>query len=199
MSGRKEIIIAIPGLSDGSTAFSWGTSILQRSLQTEVLVHEMPWQGEEQEFPSKSEGLLSRIDDLTKQGRRVSLIGTSAGGSAVLNAFCERQGEVDKVVNICGRLRAGIDVTPTLEQAAQSSPSFMESVLLFEEKESALSIDMRRKVLTIRSVYDEIVPVSTMVLDGATNVRIISVEHMLSIAAAMTIYSGKIKGFLDLG
>ena len=103
---------------------------------------------------------------------------------------------IHRVVNICGRLRRGYNVFPTLEYAAHDSPSFYQSVTIFEEIEPRLTEHERKKILTIRAFVDEIVPGSTTTIKGATNNRVISVEHMLSIAAAMTIYVQPMIDFL---
>lgn len=139
-------------------------------------------------FQPKLQRLIKIIDDLRSDGNIVSLVGTSAGGSAVLNAFCDRRDKVYRVVNICGRLRAGKKVFPSLEIASRTSTSFKESVLLFEKRESCLTKKDKSKILTMRALFDEIVPASTTILPGATNIQILSIEHILSIIMAMTIY-----------
>lgn len=144
----------------------------------------------------KLQRLIKIIDDLHSDGNIVSLVGTSAGGSAVLNAFCDRREKVYRVVNICGRLRAGEKVFPSLEIASRTSSSFKESVLLFERRESRLTEKDKNKILTIRALFDEIVPTSTTILPGATNIQILSIEHILSITAAMTIYAQSMIKFL---
>lgn len=190
---KNEKLIVVPGLGDNRKA----NLCLTAHLGIESEIHLMPWQGIEQDFQPKLQKLLKRIDELTKQGINVSLLGTSAGGSAVLNAFYERQNDVLKVINVCGRLRRGSNIYPTLEEASKNSPSFFQSVLLCEERVQKLDVDIKNKILTIRPLYDEIVPITTVTIEGATNIQIVSVEHMLSIAAAMTIYSHHIRTFLS--
>lgn len=160
------------------------------------VVHDMRWRDQQQKFRSALNSLITQIDSLHAGGGIISLVGTSAGGSAVLNAFARRSEKIHRAVNICGRLRAGEHVYPTLDAASRSSASFRESVELFERTEPRLSKKEREKILTIRALYDETVPVSTIPVDGATNIQITLVEHNLTIAAAMTVYSKRIANFL---
>src|SRR3989344_8807022 len=157
--------------------------------------YEMTWK-DNKGFSPKLARLLKTVDDLQINDSIVSLVGTSAGGSMALNAFYERQDSIHRVINVCGRLRSGVNVFPTLDQAAKSSPSFKESVLRCEDKESDLSVQARGKIMTIRALLDEVVPTSTSTIQGARNLQIYSVEHMFSIAVAMTICARPMVEFL---
>lgn len=190
-------ILIVPGLSDGKPLAEWTTRNWNKKYGLTPHIYTMPWKDSERHFQPKLEKLLLEIDSLTREGKRVSLIGISAGGSAVLNAFTLRQNDIHKVVNICGRLRTGESVSHTLEHAGRNCPSFIESVQMFEEAEKSLDYDARKNILTAHPLYDEIVPLSTMTLDGACNIQIISVEHMLNIAVAMTLYSDQIANHIN--
>ncbi len=156
----------------------------------------MPWQGEEQELEPKLERLIALIDESFEDGYRVSLLGTSAGGSAVVNAFTMRKDKIHKVINICGRLRKGENVFPTLEKASLTSKSFYDSVISCEENLKNLTKDNRMKILTFRPIFDELVPRDTVTVSGATNILLPTFEHMLSISLAMTVFSKKIADFV---
>lgn len=192
---RPHNLIVVPGLSGDSFLFS-GIVNSWKKFGFIPHVHDVGWKDGENSFIPKLQRLIKHIDDLSKDGNLVSLVGTSAGGSAIINAFCERKDKVYKVINICGRLRAGEKVSPSLEVAAKSSKSFYESVKLCEERQKTLKSEDRKKILTIRPIYDEIVPTSTTTLEGAKNIKIFSVEHSLSIGAAMTTYFNSIIKFL---
>ena len=159
-------------------------------------IHDAGWRGNEETFQTKLEKLINQVDKLSIKGK-VSLLGTSAGGSAVINTFNERKNKIYKVVNVCGRLRTGFDVYPTLETASRSSISFKQSVLLCEKVQRSFNEEDRKKVITIRPLFDKTVPISTMTIVGARNERIISVGHVFSIALAMTLYSKKVINFLN--
>jgi esterase/lipase len=158
-------------------------------------IYDVHWY-DERDFEFKLNDLLKQIDMLHQQGVKVSIIGTSAGGSMALNVFYARKEAISRVVNICGRLRAGKGVYPSLEQAAKKSKSFEESVRRCESGESLLGTQDRERILTMRALYDEVVPTSTSVINGAENRQVLSIEHMLTIGLCMTVFSQSIFDFL---
>ncbi|OGB61757.1 hypothetical protein A2Y26_00095 [candidate division CPR2 bacterium GWD2_39_7] len=178
-------IIFIPGLKDNDNktlAYRFFAFYCKRKGIT-LHFFKMGWQDNES-FDKKLQKLIKLIDDLATGDNKVGLIGSSAGGSVALNAFAKRSDNISKVINICGRLRAGQNVRPSLEQVARKSLAFKESVLTFEKIEPSLTKVQRQKVITIRGIYDEIVPVSTIPLEGAVNKKILCIEHSLSIRIA---------------
>ncbi len=184
---KKHHVLVVPGLGGENIGFkkivdSW------KKYGFTPHVHDVGWKDGENEIKPKLERLIKVIDELHSNGEIVSLVGISAGGSAVLNAFYARKNKIHRVVNVCGRLRAGQNVFPSLEFASRQSPAFGESVTLFESREPSLTDADRSKILTIRAIFDEVVPTSTTTLPGAINIRLFSIEHILSIVAAMTIY-----------
>ena len=189
---QKHIVILIPGLGDN---FQWIKFLIGNWERKHGLIarfHVMPWQGDEHEFEPKLQRLLGDIDSHLENGDKVSLVGLSAGGSAVINAFALRSDKILKVVNVCGRLRAGEDVSALSGIVGKTSFSFIKSVLRCEEVLKSLSTKQKQKILTIRPFYDEIVPVSTVTIEGAKNIQINSIEHVLSIGLALSLYSRKI-------
>jgi hypothetical protein len=189
----KQTLIVIPGLSDNIQFTRW----LVSHIGVEFEVFTMNWLNPDNDFDEKLTSLIKRIDQLNKDRHQVSLLGISAGGSLVLNALVLRQKSIHRVVNVCGRLRKGDNAYLTLNSAARKSRSFKQSVLAFERNEESLSKKSRGKVLTLRPLYDEVVPTSTVSLTGAKNIRIFSVEHLLSIVVAHTIYLNTIRRFLS--
>lgn len=183
---KKHHLIVVPGLGGENIFFRKIVEIWEKYGFISHM-HDVGWKNDETKFLPKLKRLTQVIDQLHAHDRIVSLVGTSAGGSAVLNAFCDRKEKIHRVVNICGRLRAGHNVYPTLAFASRKSPAFKESVVLFERREPLLTKEERKKILTIRALFDEIVPASTTTLPGAKNIQVFSVEHALSIAVAMTI------------
>jgi len=137
--------------------------------------------------------LLNEVNRYLANGDKVSLV----GGSAVLNALVEEP-RINAVVNLCGRLRAGVSVFPSLDQAARNSRALKESVILFESKEPKMTQSQRKKVLCLIPLYDEIVPKKTASLKGATNRTLFSVEHMVSGLLGMTIFSPMIFAFIKV-
>lgn len=187
-------IIVVPGLGDGGRFFRFMVKNWWRMFPIEV--HAFGWRDKGAKLIDKQNSLLQRIDALTKDGRKIYLIGISAGGSAVLNAFMARRLVVSGVVNVCGRLREGVGVHPTLKKAARTSEIFAQSVKSCERELSSLTNSDLEKILTIRPIYDEIVPTSTVGIEGATNIIIPSFFHGVGIRCSMIFLRNKIINFL---
>lgn len=192
---KRHHVIAVPGLGGENFGFRAIVNSWQRYGFTPH-IHNVNWKDGEA-FKPKLQRLVRLIDDLSSNNDFVSLVGTSAGGSAVLNAFYERRNKIQRVINVCGRLKKGENVFPSLNLAARKSIAFKESVLLCEKNEPSLTQNERAKILTIRPIFDEIVPSVTTSIKGANNSRIFSIEHTLSIILAMTIYSNLVIEFLQ--
>ncbi len=190
---RKHHIIYIPGLSDQRKSYEL---VVNRWSLYGIIPHvyRVGWNDEES-FKPKLKRLISFINGFLDKGDIVSLIGASAGGSVALNALIE-QPKINAVVNLCGRLRAGKNVFPTLKVASKNSSSFRESVMLFESREPKMTKSLRQKVLTLTPIWDEIVPKPTVFLNGATNKILPSAEHMISGFLGMTIFSTMIMIFV---
>lgn len=176
----KHYLIFVPGLGDNNSLLNWAIKRFEKDGFI-TIIRSAPWHKKEEPLKSKLERLINRIDEVYKDGQTLSLIGISAGASLVLNAYCQRKNKVENVVNICGRLRKGKNVFPSLELASRGHPAFKESVELFEKNEPNLTDKDRKKILTIRAFWDEIVPRSTTSLNGATNIKLPLVEHSLTI------------------
>ena len=192
---KQHSVIIVPGLSDRTLGIKivvawWHLFGLQ------PLVLPVIWK--EGKFKDKLDMILGYIEALSNAGHDISLIGISAGGSAVLNAYIERPGSIKRIVSICGYLRnnAGEDQT-SFKKHATENPAFGESVSLFEKRENELINQDRKKILTVRARFgDELIPDRAAFLVGATNLQIFSRGHALSIALALTLYFNRIISFL---
>ena len=164
----------------------------------EPLIHSVSWRNDHQDFQIKLTRLLGVIDSIDTRHNKVSLVGCSAGGSAVLNAFYERKDVINKVINVCGRLRTGnLTGFRSFKSKTASSSAFAQSIKLFETRESLLSQEDKGKVMTVRALFgDELVPADTTNLDGAYNITVPTGEHLFSIAMAMTVFSKNLIKFL---
>jgi hypothetical protein len=186
-------VIIIPGLGDGTERIEWATNFYHK-YGLEPVVHNMWWRKGEKHFEPKLKKLISLVDKLSKNGDRVSLIGTSAGSSAVMNAFVARKKKIYKVISVCGRLRQGEEKGfRSFEAKTASSLAFKESVLRFEKSELKLTKEDKKKIMTISAIFDELVPGNTSRIKGAVNKQIKSVEHMFSIWMGLSFYKPLIK------
>ena len=190
------MVILIPGLGDEIRALDYLTEHFHNS-NIDVVVHSIGWRDGTTNFQKKLNALLLRIDKLSKTNR-VSLIGTSAGGSAALNAFARRKNVVYKAINLSGILRPSAETGwRSFEARAKSSVQFAQSIQLFVSLEKSLTAADRKRVMTVYPRFgDELVAPDTVTLAGATNIQIPSIEHILSIVLALTVFSKPIVTFL---
>lgn len=196
---KQHHIIMIPGLKDQNIFQRYALNFVAASWRRfDVYTHPYSPHWEDGDtFEHKLAGITELIDDLSDQGHIVSLFGLSAGGSAVLNAFCQNRTRINAVVNATGRVREGKNVKPTLDVASKNSPAFRQSVLLFEKvNEPSLTPADRKRIMTIRPLWDEIVPSATVPVPGATNVIIPVREHLWAGVYTSTIYASKVIDFI---
>lgn len=192
---RTHHVVIVPGLSDNPIGVAWLTRDWRAHYGLTPHVVRFGWRGQPDDFAPRLVRLGRYIDGLVATGAQVSLLGTSAGASAVLNAFFARRDDIRSVVSVCGRLRAGDGVYPSLDQS-RNRLLFKPSVLRCDEGISRLTPADKAKILTIRPLFDELVPVTTMTIAGATNRRILAVEHMVGIYLALSVYARLIVDFL---
>ncbi|OGD08677.1 hypothetical protein A2397_04660 [Candidatus Amesbacteria bacterium RIFOXYB1_FULL_44_23] len=192
---KEHFVIVVPGLGDGERSMKLLTGHW-RKHGLEPVVQLMEWRNGE-DFMPKLGRLTRLIDELAERGK-VSLVGTSAGGSAAINAFGERKDKIHRVVNVCGRLRVGTHVgIHGFEARTTSSPAFAQSVRLLEKRENEFNKKDREKIMTIHALFgDELVPKNTTTIEGANNITVPMFEHVLSITAALTVFSGPLIRFL---
>ena len=190
-------VIIVPGLGDETRKLEWVTRSW-RKHGWHPIIHSMAWRNNKESFREKHARLLALIDQLSGQGSVIALVGTSAGGSAVMNAFMERRNVVSRVVNVCGRLRVGTHTgIHSFEARTASSRAFAESVKQSEEGQATLTLWDKKKILTIKPLLgDEVVPANTTTIPGTKNISIPSSEHVLSIAFTFILFSRIIFTFL---
>lgn len=209
-SARQEHkVIIVPGLGDDGTLpvpvvrfghrLSTAHWLLFYGLKPQI--HDLLWQSkEETKFEPKLERLVTLIRRLHAEDYLVSLVGISAGGSAILNAFNECQPEVNRVVTVCSHLRmptteeeklAGVK---PLRETARLAPAFLESVRRIHAlQKEGLPGSFLKRVMTMTAVdafgkgTDELVPPVVSYLEGATNTKIVSKGHVLTIGKALVL------------
>ncbi len=190
-------VIIVPGLGDDSRKLQWATNHWRR-YGLDPIVYSVGWHDGESEFQPKLKRLVDLIDKLSAKHDVVSLVGTSAGGSAVINAFIERRDIIHKVINVCGRLRIGSYTGfRSFEARSATSHSFAQSIQLCESGLESLSNNDKLKIMTVRAMFgDELVPADTTIIKGAYNTQVPTPEHVFSIGMALTVLSKPLIVFL---
>lgn len=186
----RQVVIIVPGLGDNLTNIGLATKFWCW-LGLQPVVFDSRWRDPEENLTTKLKRLTTVIDRQNELGKKVSLVGTSAGASLAMNAFLMRRESVNKVVSVCGRLKAG-----SAEEI--SPPAFGQSVASFEEKEKSLTAYDRAKMMTISAKFgDQLVPAKTSVIEGVINTKVPTPEHVFSIAMSLTLFSRPIINFLS--
>lgn len=188
-------VIIIPGLGNGIPQHVWATNGWRR-FGIIPHVFDTRWKEEEIGFLEKFARALKLVDSLSKTNSPISIVGNSAGSSFALNLFGERRKIINRVIINCGRVRNGDWPWFTFNQATERSPSFKESVLKAQELEKTFTKEDRSRILTLRPLFDEVVPPSTVSIYGAKNAVVPSLEHGLSITLNMTLLNKQIIDFI---
>jgi len=194
---KKHIVIIVPGLGDETTKIKWATAHW-RKYGLKPVIHNIWWKKGNKHFKPKLIRLIHRIDNFIKDGNKVSLVGTSAGSSAVMNAYISRKKKISKVISICGRLKQGEQKGfRSFELRTATSLAFKESILMFEQNETSLIKNDRKKIMTVRALFDELVPDNTSYVIGANNKRLKTIEHVFSIWIGLSFYKPLTKFLLN--
>jgi len=137
-------------------------------------------------FETKYATLQAEADRLRKAGKRVVLIGESAGGSVIMNALADTPEEYHRFVTICGKNWNARNVSPYLYG---KNPAFKTSMRLADEKTDNIPATSLAHFISVCPLYDPVVPVSQMILKNGQVMRLFTVGHFVSIVLALTIYS----------
>lgn len=180
----KHVVIYVPGIGDDIKKLQSTLVKLWRLCGVQGVVHEMPWMDSEP-FAHKFERLLERIDDLHDQGAVVSLVGTSAGAGAVINAFAARKERVNGVVCLVGKINNPDTIGASYRRR---SPAFIESALEVQFSLDRLDIDTdRKRIMSRYAMLDGIVPRRDSVIVGGINKTVPSIGHGLTIVSQLLV------------
>lgn len=144
----------------------------------------MPWAGQEA-FGPKFQRLLKEINNYAGQGHTVSLVGASAGASAVLNAYVAAPDKINGVVLICPKINGPETVS---KKTYRQNPAFKESLELLQINLPKLTAhDKATKILSYISPADGSIPYAGSVIPGVPEKRLPAVRHGYAIVYALTL------------
>jgi|SRR3989344_3301891 len=187
MSQEHRVIIG-PGLDGRIGGIKWLTRNWQEKYGFHPEATSITWKDGEH-FAPKLKQITDLIDQFAEKDDLISLVGCSVSGSAMLNAFVERKELIHRVVNNGGFVRPGTAKNfRSFSLRSKVSPAFRASVLRFAELEPTLTAADRKKILTVRPLWEELVPPETVVIQGAINATVPMVEHILGIVTALVKY-----------
>jgi len=191
----KHHVIYVPGILDDiyraqSTALRfwwlWGV---------QAHLHAMPWAGQEA-YRSKFERLLAEIDGHLEKGHVVSLIGASAGASAVLNAYDQRKDKINAVVYICGKINRPEAVS---QRTYRANPAFQTALVQLQGVLQRLDSTDKSKLQSLYSAIDVSVPYADTRIPGVKERKLPSFRHGWAIIYAVTIGARGIVVYLKTG
>lgn len=177
-------VIYVPGLGDNNLAGQKAIVTKWRWFGVTPKIVPMIWNDGEK-FVDKLARLTSAIDDLASKGT-VSLVGVSAGGSAVINALASCASKIHKIILICAEVNPNITINPKI---ARDNPAFVESINILGGNLASLNASTRSKIRSYHPLIDETVPVKDTKIDGAKSKLLLSFSHAPTIALAISLIS----------
>ena len=191
---RKRLhILYIPGLGDKRARGQRLAVMLWRLWGVEAEVYRMYW-ADQETWASKYERLLRRIDALSAQGKTVGLVGSSAGASAVINAFEVRTASVAGCVLICGKVQYPHTIG---ERVRKEDPAFILSAEQCSAALGKLGTAERTRILSLYATSDHIVPERDSHIEGARNRRVLTSGHAFTIGTQLLFGAHNIFHFLN--
>ncbi len=176
--------IYVPGLGDDKT-YGQDEAIKAWSKRgVNLLYSPIGWTDKNMSFKDKLNLLCNKIDELSEDSGSIALVGSSAGASAVLNAYVRKQDKVRAIVTICGKIQQRQPISPSY---LKKNPPFKESLGLLPDALEQLKPNDLKKIMTAYPWHDGVVPIHDAQINGAHHHRINMIGHVSSIATAITI------------
>jgi len=185
-------VVYVPGLGDNNNAPGQRIAVgLWRIWGVHPHFCQMNW-SDKQPFKPKFDKLLALIDTLSKQGA-VSLVGSSAGAAAIVNAFAARP-DLKGVACIAGKINNPQTVG---EAYKRKNPAFWESIQQTPASLAQLSNEQRAKIVSVYAPYDGVVPPEDSIVPGAHNRQVRNNLHPIVIATQLVFGAPKLLRFLQ--
>jgi hypothetical protein len=189
---KQHHLIYVPGILD-DIYFSQSTPLRTwRLYGLRAHIHEMPWAGPDAYEP-KLERLVAKIDKYADQGHKVSLLGASAGASAVLNAYVERRDKITSLAYICGKINDPERVSPKLYQR---NWAFKDSLYRLQKNLRELTPGDKAKMRSYYSPADKTVAHDQTVIPGVSEEKLPSLGHATAILYSLSFGAHRLAKFL---
>jgi pimeloyl-ACP methyl ester carboxylesterase len=185
---QRHHVIYVPGLLDDIYHAQSLVFWFWRFYGVHSHTHPMPWAGEEP-FESKFQRLLDEIDKYADKGHKVSLVGASAGASAVINAYVERKAKIHRVVYICGKINGPETVSP---KTYAENPAFETSMYLLQRSLSRLNNNDKQKFHSYYTPTDQTVPYKATIIPGVPETKLPNLCHGQAIFYSLTLGAPKL-------
>ena len=186
----------MPGLGDQRAIFGWfyrqvGTLWRWRGMHTRVMWPK--WVSKESDEP-KYQRLLAIIREERQQGREVVVVGVSAGSALGLLAFAEADGDILAFISICGFTQ----LKPTdVTNRELMNLSWFQATNKAELAARALTAAERKRILSFIPRSDKVIEPRQEYIGGATNIRMHTHGHMVSLVMVLLWRQRQIARFVD--
>jgi pimeloyl-ACP methyl ester carboxylesterase len=175
-------VIYIPGLGDANPRAQRGLVATWRLWGVRPQLFHINW-GNGEAFTPKLERLLALIDENLAQGHTVSLVASSAGAGAAINAFAGRKGRLNGVVCIAGKINSPETIGP---RYSTGNPAFVGSARQVQFSLDKLDFDTdRSRILSRYAMFDPVVPRRDSQVAGGRNRTVLSFGHSITIATQL--------------
>lgn len=188
----KHVIIYVPGLGDHNLSVQQTALKLWRIHGVTHEICAVKWL-EAEPWPTKLNRLLERIDYHKSQDAFVSLVGISAGGSAVMAAYGARADAINAVVLVCAKSQYPERIG---QRFRDKHPALYDAVSDSSRTITALGEAQKTRVLNMHPLIDWLVPVSETKIADVRDSRMPVVGHFGGIAYAITVGSFQIVRFV---
>lgn len=189
----KHHVIYVPGIGDNIWHVQSMAVRAWRLYGVRGHFHAMPWAGQEG-FEPKFQRLLDEIDKYASRGHKVSLVGASAGASAVLNAFVEESDRISGVVLICPKINGPETVS---QKTYAENPAFKDSLGLLQVNLPKLTASQKaNQILNYYSPKDGTIPYEGITIPGVPERRLPGIKHGYAIMYALTFGAHGLLDFL---
>lgn len=180
---RQHYVIYVPGILDDKYHIQGLAVATWRLYGLRSHIHPMPWAGDEA-YQAKKARLVARIDSYAAAGHTVSLVGASAGASAVINAYVQRKDIIQSLICIAGKING----PETVSAATYSrNPAFKTSMDELQRSLAQLNDRDRAKLLSLYSEGDTSVPHEATVIPGVEERTLPRLGHGKAIIYSLTV------------
>lgn len=181
----KHTVIYVPGLGDHNLKNQRRALKLWRIYGVKTEICAMDWLVDEP-WQTKLQRLLDQIEFHAKQGDSISLIGVSAGSTAVLQALAANPAQIHSVALVCPKFQYPETVHP---MRYKMNPALKEAIIQSVQAVQKLTDDDKSKITIYRPIYDNLLPVKETQIPGVKSKVMIALTHVGGIAHALTVGS----------
>lgn len=185
---RKHYVVIVLGLGETKSVYFWLTRKWKKEYRLIPIIHVIGWKERKKDFEARLSILVEKIKQLLREeDASVSLIGISAGTSAIINAYSILRDEerllIKSVILLCGRFNFTSHWWYPMRYGVKPYPAFEQSVALAEKNLEQFSQKEIKKIFVFNLIFDEVTPSSASSIKGATTIVFPLITHLVGIYA----------------